>query len=97
MRSIARMTVEEAEDVAIRGLGFLAGDPEALGRFLALSGIGPRDLRAAAAEPGFLAGVIEFFMADEALLLAFSLHAGIRPTMLAAARHALAGATGEDL
>lgn len=86
-----RLTPGDAEDIAVRGLAFLAGEPESLGRFLALSGIGPADLRAAAAEPGFLLGVLEFFMEDEALLLAFSTQAGIRPTMIAAARYALGG------
>jgi hypothetical protein len=91
MAAHPRFDREEAEAVAIRGLGFLAGEPEALGRFLALTGIGPADLRAAAAEPEFLAGVLEFFLEDEALLLAFATQANIRPTLVAAARHALAG------
>jgi hypothetical protein len=86
-----RLNAEEAEDLAISGLGFLAGQPEALGRFLSLTGIGPGDLRAVAREPGFLAGVLEFFMADESLLLAFAEAASIRPTMIAAARFVLAG------
>ena len=85
------LTRGEAEEIAVRGLGFLAGEPEALGRFLALTGIGPADLRQAAAEPGFLAGVLEFFMEDESLLLAFATNAGLRPTMVAAARYALVG------
>ncbi len=48
-------------------------------------------IREAAGEPGFLAGVLEFYMMDEALLLAFCENAGIRPTMMAAARYAIAG------
>jgi hypothetical protein len=89
--SKARLQREDAESIAIRGLGYLATEPEALGRFLALTGIGPADLRRAAAEDGFLAGVLEFFLEDEALLLAFVTQANIRPTMVAAARHALGG------
>ncbi len=96
MKSVPRLSVEDSEEIAVRGLQFLAGDPEQLGRFLAVTGIGPQDLRAAAAEPGFLAGVIEFFMADESLLLAFATNAGIRPTLFAAARHLLGGAAGEE-
>ncbi len=86
-----RLTRDDAEEIAVKGLAFLAGEPEALGRFLALSGIGPADLRRAAAEPGFLAGVLEFFLEDEALLLAFATHANLRPTMVAAARFAIVG------
>ncbi len=86
-----RLSVEAAEELAISALAYLAGNPDALGRFLSLSGIGPADLRLAAREPGFLAGVLEFFLADESLLLSFVEEARIRPTMVAVARHALAG------
>ena len=86
-----RLSVDEAEGLAISALAYLAGNPDALGRFLSLSGIGPADLRMAAREPGFLAGVLEFFLADESLLLSFVEEAQIRPTMIAAARHALVG------
>ena len=44
-----------AEQLAIAALGFIAGEPEQLGRFLAMSGIGPDSLRDAAREPRFLA------------------------------------------
>lgn len=86
-----RLSVDGAEELAISALSFLAGNPDALGRFLSLSGIGPADLRVAAREPGFLAGVLEFFLADESLLLTFVEESQIRPTMVAAARHVLAG------
>ncbi|WP_026782225.1 DUF3572 domain-containing protein [Pleomorphomonas koreensis] len=86
-----RLSVEAAEQLAISALSHLAGNPDALGRFLSLSGIGPADLRAAAREPGFLAGVLEFFLADESLLLAFVEEAQFRPTMVAAAHHLLSG------
>jgi hypothetical protein len=86
-----RLSVDAAEELAISALAYLAGNPDALGRFLSLSGIGPADLRMAAREPGFLAGVLEFFLADESLLLSFVEEAQVRPTMIAAARHALVG------
>lgn len=85
------LTQESAQEIAIGALTFLTQDPEQLGRFLSLAGIGPQEIRAAAAEPGFLAGVLEFVMQDEQLLLAYTESAGHRPTMIAAAHHALAG------
>ncbi|MEP3047571.1 MAG: DUF3572 domain-containing protein [Roseibium sp.] len=88
------LSVEEAQGIATQALVKLSQDPEQIGRFLAFSGIGPDVIRDAAAEPGFLAGVLEFYMMDEALLLAFCENANIRPTMMAAARYALAG--GEE-
>src|SRR5262249_36350748 len=48
-----------AGGLAVAALGFIAAEPERLGRFLALSGIGPDSIRAAAREPQFLAGVLD--------------------------------------
>jgi Protein of unknown function (DUF3572) len=42
-----------AESLAIAALAFLAAEPGRLGRFLALTGIGPESIRAAAHQPQF--------------------------------------------
>ncbi|PNG26040.1 DUF3572 domain-containing protein [Methylocella silvestris] len=81
---------ERAETLAIEALGYIAGDAKALERFMSLSGLQPDNLRAAAAEPGFLAGVLDFLASDEALLLAFTANAGRNPTEVERAREALA-------
>ena len=85
------LTRDEAEQIAVGGLGFLAGRPEDLGRFLSLAGIGPLNLRAAAADPDFFAGVIAHFMGDEALLVEYARHAGLSPELVASAGRLLAG------
>ena len=82
-------TREQAETLAIGALGFLAGEPEALGSFLSLTGIDPANLRDAAAEPGFLAGLLDFFLANEALLVDYSRQAGIAPEEIGRARAVL--------
>lgn len=82
---------DDAIALAIAALTFVAQDPEQIGRFLALSGIGPESLRAAAREPGFLLGVIDFVGGDEKLLLAFAADRGIDPAAVGNARAALAG------
>jgi Protein of unknown function (DUF3572) len=86
---------EAASELAIAALIFLAGDEERLGRFLALTGIAPASLRAAAREPGFLLGVLDHVAGDEALLLAFANESGIDPEDVIGARDALAGGPGE--
>ena len=43
-----------AVELAIAALGFLGAEPERLGRFLALTGIAPRSIRAAAREPALV-------------------------------------------
>lgn len=87
---------QHAELLAIQALEFLAADPERLERFLLASGIAPQHLRSAAAEPEFLAGILDHLGAEEALLLAFAQHAGIDPADVARARRALPGASWSD-
>jgi hypothetical protein len=80
---------EVAEIVAVQALSFVAGDPERLGAFLAESGIGPETLRKAAADPRFLASVLDFVMRDDATVKAFASAAQLHPTNIAAAHQVL--------
>jgi len=82
---------ESAEKLAISALGFLAQDPERLGQFLSITGIGPDMIRKAAADPSFLAGVLDHVAGDEALLLAVAEHAGVKPQDVERAQAALSG------
>lgn len=89
MRNPIRNPREAAEIVAIQALSFVAGDPERLGGFLAESGIGPETLRGAAADPRFLAHVLDFVMRDDATVKAFAAASQLHPTNIAAAHQAL--------
>lgn len=80
---------EVAEIVAVQALSFIASDPERLGLFLAESGIGPETLRTAAADPRFLASVLDFIMRDDATVKAFANLSQLHPTNIAAAHQAL--------
>jgi hypothetical protein len=80
-----------AEELAINALSFLASQPEALGRFLRLTGIGPANLRQAAAEPGFLAGLLDYFLANEDVLVEYAREAAVTPEDVVLARQVLAG------
>jgi hypothetical protein len=82
---------DNAESVAIAALTFIASDPDRLGRFLAATGIGPADIRIAAREPLFLAGVIGHIASDEQLLLAFAAEIGLKPAEIDRARQTLSG------
>jgi hypothetical protein len=90
-----RSVEPDAEAIAIQALSFLAGRPDDLARFLALSGIGPASLRRSAADPGFLGGVLDFLLQDEPLLLSFAEESGFAPAAIGAARRRLAGAPSE--
>ncbi|MGA7484108.1 MAG: DUF3572 domain-containing protein, partial [Bradyrhizobium sp.] len=84
MRKPTRNPREVAEIVAIQALSFVAGDPERLGVVLAESGIGPETLRSAAADPRFLAHVLDFVMRDDATVKAFAEVSKLHPTNIAA-------------
>jgi Protein of unknown function (DUF3572) len=80
---------EVAEIVAVQALSFLAGEPERLGAFLSETGIGPETLRNAAADPHFLASVLDFVLRDDATVKAFASASQLHPTNIAAAREVL--------
>jgi hypothetical protein len=88
-----QLTKSGAETIAIEVLSFLATDPMRLDRFLALSGVGLDNLRAAAAEPGFLVAILDHLASDEKLLLAFAATAGQNPEAIAKAREILSPPT----
>lgn len=73
------MTTEEAEAIAVQALSFLAADPDRLSRFLAMTGLRPEGIRAAAADPAFFVGVLRHVAGWEPDLLAFAEAASIAP------------------
>jgi uncharacterized protein DUF3572 len=84
-----RVRREAAEALAIAALKFLASEPEHLGGFLAATGIGPTEIRAASQDANFLAGVLDHFSSNEPLLIAFAQERGIDPNDIERAREAL--------
>ncbi|ARQ01478.1 hypothetical protein CAK95_21990 [Pseudorhodoplanes sinuspersici] len=91
MANKVKLTHRAAETVAVQALSFIASDPERLGLFLASTGIGPGDIRAAAREPLFLAGVLDHLANNESVMLAFAAETAHEPASILAAREALAG------
>jgi hypothetical protein len=90
------MTPEAAETVALQALAYVVGEAAARERFLALSGAEPALLRTEAGNAAFLAGVLDFVLADEALLVAFCDAAEIAPETPQHARACLPGAAPAD-
>ncbi len=95
MNKASRRSGEAAEALAIQALNFLATDPERHARYLALSGLEAQSIRAAAAESGFLAGVLAHLGEDESMLVAFAAEAGVTPADVDRARRTLAGGDWE--
>lgn len=92
MRQKTQNHSEEAEIVAINALGFLAADAERLQRFMDLSGLDVAAIRAGAANPAFLGGILDHLLGDESLLLVFAEDQHLRPERIAQLRRKLPGA-----
>ncbi len=84
-------SLEAGRSLAVSGLAFIANDSDRLSRFLNLTGLGPHNLRTAAADPAFLDSVLDYLVGDETLLLAFAADAGLKPEAVARAHAALRG------
>ena len=90
-----KLSEQAAVDLARQVLVFLAQDPDRIGRFLAVTGVGPGEIRERVGDIGFLAGVLDYILSDEPLLLEFSEQMEVPPEHPAAARWALPGAPAE--
>ena len=86
------LAAEVAEVLAMQALAFIAQDEERFGRFLALTGMGPAEIREVARDRYFLAGVLDYVTGDEDLLVEFAGHAGVDPPTVVTAQRVLAEA-----
>lgn len=82
---------EAAETLAIRALGWLVAQEELLPGFLAATGSAPADLPTRVADPEFLAAVMDFLLAEDAMVVAFCESAGLPYEAPMQARAALPG------
>ncbi len=81
---------EDATDLTIAVLGFLATDEARLSRFFALTGLSPDTLRRSATNPRFFADLLDYLAMDEALFVAFAESQGRHPEQIAQLRRRLA-------
>jgi hypothetical protein len=93
LKSKQSANLDSARSLAVRALAFIAADSDRLNRFLNLTGLGPHNLRTAAADPAFLSSVLDYLVSDEELLVAFAGDAGLKPEAVARAHAALRGPT----
>ncbi len=84
--------IELAEAIALQAVAFLAGDDAYLTDFLSRTGISRDTLADSVESRDFLSGVLDHFLADESLLLAFCGNADIDPSEVWPARLALSSA-----
>jgi len=85
-------TTPDPETLALLALAHIAGDEALFARFFALSGLDQASLRARAAEPSVLGGVLDFVMGDERLVVALAEAFDVPADAFARARRKLPGA-----
>ncbi|MEJ7776478.1 MAG: DUF3572 family protein [Sphingomicrobium sp.] len=82
-------TPTDAAALALTALAATLTDERRADRFLALSGLGPNELRRIAGDPSLLAALLRFLEAHEPDLLAVASEIGCAPQALVRARQAL--------
>ncbi len=75
----------------MEALAWLAGQPDAIARFLTISGLEASDLRLAVGDSGLQASVLDYLLMNETLLLEFCQSASLKPQAVYTARHHLGG------
>ena len=86
--------MKSADEIAIDILAWLAGEPELLSRFQALTGTDPTAFRSANADPRFMGGLVAFLMDHEPTLMAFCQTTGTAPEDVVRAHATLSGNSG---
>jgi hypothetical protein len=71
-RRLPKPATVDAEQLAIDALGYIASEPDLMKRFLDITGIEADGIRQAASQPGFFVGVLDFLLANENDVVAFS-------------------------
>ncbi|HVU22440.1 MAG TPA: DUF3572 domain-containing protein [Rhizomicrobium sp.] len=85
------MTPDQAATVALKGLAYLVNFQPELNRFLELSGADRATLRERADEPEFLAALLDFMLANEAVMIDFCNDTFIDARLVHEARNVLSG------
>jgi hypothetical protein len=86
---------ERAQTIALNALAYLAADEDWLNHFLNATGMDLDGLKAGAGDIGFLAGLMDYFLQNEALLLAFAAAEELAPETIIRARQHLPGALND--
>lgn len=85
------LTRARAEILALEALAWLAGQPDAIARFLTISGLEASDLRLAVGDAGLQTSVLDYLLTNENLLLDFCQSASLKPQAVHTARYQLGG------
>jgi hypothetical protein len=65
LKKMQSASSDSARSLAVSALTFIAADPDRLTRYLGITGLGPDNLRSAAADPAFLSSVLDYLVAAD--------------------------------
>jgi hypothetical protein len=85
------MNQDAAETLALRALGWLAGQSDVLGQFMTATGANVSSIADAVGQPSFLAAVLDFMLSEEDRLIAFCDAEGVDYALPMKARAVLPG------
>jgi hypothetical protein len=85
------MKPEQAQTIALNILTFLVSEPERAEAFLRATGMEPNEIRERASDRQFLAGIVDYILSDEQLLISFANDQEIKPDAIWTVRRALPG------
>ena len=83
----------DAEIIALRSIAYMSQRDNLLQQLIVETGMTTSTLSECTNDPDFLAGVFDFLLSNEQLLLEFCRFADVDPTRLHHIRHKLPGAT----
>ena len=86
-------TSDQAETIALMALSYVAERDTVMNQMVAQTGIAPATLHRRASDPELLAGVLDFLLSSETLLLDFCEAKKLSPDVIARVRQKLPGAT----
>lgn len=90
------MNQEQSEILGLQALAYIAGDEKTLSWLMAETGVSPADIGKVKDPNEILAGVLDFVLSHEDILIEFCEQQNIAPTSLARARRFLPGAAMEE-
>lgn len=90
------MNREKSEIIALQALTYIAAQEKTMSWMLTETGMDPRTLAQSAQNPEILAGVMDFLLMHEDILVDFCTSEKLDPTRIIRARQHLPGAPVED-
>jgi hypothetical protein len=85
------MKPEQAQVIALNIMTFLISEPDRAAALMHNTGMDAQDLRHAASNLQALAGVVDYLLSNDQLVVAFATDYGCKPESIMAVRRALPG------